>query len=126
MVAIIVIALIPIFHFLSDAYYDEGKKTISSYFFSAFLVGVCCLVVFNLTPWYILYFVLCWYISEIIYNIIRKLGWFYVGKTKWTDKLFRWLADTNQLTRGHYAHISFITKLMAAAGIFALFYTGKL
>jgi len=45
---------------------------------------------------------------------------FYVGTTKWTDKLLR------KIARDNASHISWITKLMAAAGVFALFYTGRL
>lgn len=120
MIEIIVITLIPVFHFLSDGFYDEGKKTLSSYFFSAFLAGICSLIVFDLNPWYILYLLLCWYIFEILYNIVRKLGWFYVGKTKWIDRLV-W-----KISFGNASHASFVLKLMAAAGIVALFYTGRL
>lgn len=126
MLEVITIGMLPVLHFVGDALYDEGRKQLSSYFKSAFLLGVCFITTYEPNIWYIPYLLLCWYVCEVIYNKIRKLGWFYVGKTKWEDRLLRFLADTNKLTRGHYEHISFITKLMAVAGIFGLFYTGRL
>jgi len=45
--------------------------------------------------------------------VILGLGLFYVGNTKWTDKLLRYICDTNSMTRTHYGHVSFVTKLMA-------------
>lgn len=116
------ILLLPVLWFLADAFYDQGKKLISSYFSSAFILCVCVIVGF----WNAVFLVLAWFLFDIIYNIVRKLNILYVGKTKWTDRLIRWLCDTNTFTRGHYTHVNFILKLFAAAGIFALFYNGKL
>ena len=124
------IVILPILWFLYSGFYDKGKKTLASVFLSAFLGGVCALFFVKLNWYYVLYFFLAWYILEIIYNIIRKLGWFYVGTTKLTDKLLRIICDKTPVlkyfTRGHYAHASFMLKLFAATGIFALFYTHKL
>ncbi len=118
MITLIIIALLPILGALMDGFQHEGKKLLGSFFKSAFLGVICYFLVLDLTLWHILYLLLCWWILfDPIYNKIRGEGMFYVGKTKWTDRLLRWAFRTNA------PHFSFITKLMAIAGIFALFYT---
>jgi len=114
MIAVITIALFPVLGALMDGFQHKGRKLLGSFFKSAFLGVICYFLVLNLTVWHILYLLLCWWILfDPIYNGIRKLGLFYVGKTKWTDRFLRWFCDTNQFTREQYSHISFITKLMA-------------
>lgn len=123
----IVIILFPIIGALMDGFQHSGKKLTASIFKTLFLGAIAYFLLLDLTIWYIVYLALCWWVLfDITYNITRKLNLFYVGTTKWTDRLLRWLCDTNQFTRGHYPHISFILKLMAVACIFALFYTGRL
>jgi len=127
LIAIIAITLLPVFWALSDGFYDEQKKLISSVFKLLSLACVCAFPYAPASIWAAVYFLLCWTIVfDITYNIVRKLDVFYVGKTKLTDKLLRWFCDTNGFTRGHYAHVSFFVKLFAAALIFAVFFTGKL
>jgi len=117
----IIIAIFPVLFALMDGFYDNKKKLTSS-IFKTLLLGVCAsFLLFDLTIWYMVYLALCYFLLfDITYNITRGLGLFYVGTTKWTDKLLRLVARTNA------PHLSFILKLMAAAGIVALFYTGKL
>ena len=118
---IAVIAIFPVLFALTDGFYDNKKKLTSS-IFKTLLLGVCAsFLLFDLTIWYIVYLALCYFVLfDITYNITRKLNLFYVGTTKWFDKLLRLVARTNA------PYLSFIIKLMAAAGIFALFYTGRL
>jgi len=121
---IIIISLLPVLGALMDGFQHEGGKMLSSFFKSAFLGMICYFLLLDLTIWYILYLLLCWWILfDPIYNGIRKLGLFYVGTTKWTDKFLRWMADTNQFTREQYSHISFITKLMALVLAIGLIFT---
>ena len=117
----IVIILFPVLLALLDGFYDNKKKLTSSIFKTLFL-GVCAsFLLFDLNGWHIVYLALCyWVLFDITYNIIRRQGIFYVGNTKWTDKLLRLIARTNA------PYLSAILKLMAIAGIFALFYTGRL
>jgi hypothetical protein len=114
----VIILLLPVIGALQDGFYDEGKKHLSSYFKGLFILGVCLLIPAGISWWYVLYFLLCWWVLfDVVYNLVRGLGLFYVGKTKWTDKLIRKVFRTNA------PHFSFITKLMAIGGIFAMFYT---
>ena len=117
----IVIILFPVLFALLDGFYDNKKKLTSS-IFKTLLLGVCAsFLLFDLGAWYVVYLALCyWVLFDPIYNKTRKLGLFYVGTTKWTDKLLMLIARTNA------PHLSAILRLMAAAGIVALFYTGKL
>jgi len=117
----IVIILFPVLFALSDGFYDNKKKLTSSIFKTLFL-GVCAsFLLFDLNGWYVVYLALCyWVLFDITYNIIRHLGIFYVGNTKWTDKLL-WT-----ISFGNASHASFTLKLMAIGGIVALFYTGRL
>lgn len=118
---IIIIALLPVLGALMDGFYDQKKKLTSSIFKTLFLVVIAYFLLLDLTGWYIVYLALCWWVLfDPIYNKIRSEGMFYVGKTKWTDKLLRLIARTNA------PYLSFILKLMAIACIFALFYTGRL
>lgn len=124
MINLIIISLLPVLGALMDGFQHEGKKLLGSFFKSAFLGVVCYFLVLDLTVWYVLYLLLCWWILfDPIYNGVRKLGWFYVGTTKWTDRLLMWLCDTNSMTREQYSHISFITKLMALAVAIGLIFT---
>jgi len=100
---------------LMDGFYDKGKKLLSSVFKSLFIGAVA--YSFTLQGDYktVIYFFLCWWVLfDIVYNIVRGLGLFYVGTTKWTDKLIRLAFRTNA------PHFSFITKLMATASAIAL------
>jgi len=93
---------------LADGFYDKGKKFLSSLFKSLSIGCIALLILLDGEWWHIVYFFLCWWVLfDVIYNIIRKLPLFYVGKTKWTDKLIRRIFGTNS------SHFSFITKLMA-------------
>jgi len=106
---------------LMDGFYDEKKKLISSLFKSLFIVGICYFLIREGDLWDVVYLLLCWWILfDIVYNIVRGIGMFYVGHTKWTDKLLRAIFRTNA------PHFSFVTKLMALAGVIAMFYTGKI
>jgi hypothetical protein len=117
----IVIILFPILGALMDGFQHEGKKLTASIFKTLFLGVIAYFLLLDLSLWYIVYLALCWWVLfDITYNITRKLNLFYVGTTKWTDKLLRLMARDNA------SHLSWILKLMAAAGIFALFYTGRL
>ena len=117
----IIIAILPILGALMDGFHHEGKKLTASVFKTLFLGVAASFLLLDLNGWYIVYLALCWWVLfDITYNIVRKLGLFYVGNTKWTDKLL-WIVSF-----GNASHASFILKLMAIAGIFALFYTGKL
>jgi hypothetical protein len=91
-----------------DGFYDEGKKFLSSIFKSLSIGAIAGVMLFDGTWKDIIYFLLCWWIIfDMVYNTVRGLGLFYVGKTKWTDRLIRWAFRTNA------PHFSFITKLMA-------------
>ena len=118
---IVIIAIFPVLFALMDGFYDNKKKLTSS-IFKTLLLGICAsFLLFDLGVWYVVYLALCYFLLfDITYNITRGLGLFYVGHTKWTDKLL-W-----EISFGNAPHLSFILKLMAAAGIFALFYTGRL
>ena len=117
----IVIILFPIVGALMDGFQHSGKKLTASIFKTLFLVGIAYFLLLDLTIWYVVYLALCWWVLfDITYNITRKLNLFYVGTTKWTDRLLRLIARTNA------PYLSFILKLMAVAGIVALFYTGRL
>ena len=117
----IVIILFPIVGALMDGFQHSGKKLTASIFKTLFLVGIAYFLLLDLGGWYIVHLALCWWVLfDITYNIVRKLNLFYVGHTKWTDKLL-WV-----ISFGNAPHLSFILKLMAVAGIVALFYTGKL
>lgn len=108
---------------LMDGFYDKGKKFLSSIFKSLFIGGVAIIPVFAHNGGYmdIIYLLLWWWILfDVVYNITRRISLFYVGRTKWTDKLLRWLCDTNSATRTHYSHVSFITKLMALVAAIGL------
>ena len=118
MINVIIIALLPVLGALMDGFQHEGRKLLGSFFKSAFLGVICYFLILDLTIWYVLYLLLCWWVLfDPIYNGVRKLGWFYVGKTKWTDRFLRWLCDKlpifNKFAKGQYSHVSFITKLMA-------------
>jgi hypothetical protein len=118
---IFIIPVLVVLGALQDGFYDEKKKLISSIFKSLFIASIGALFLFDSNYWHFLYLLLCWWVLfDPVYNIVRKLGLFYVGNTKWTDKLIRKVFRTNA------PHFSFITKLMAIGGIVALFYTGKL
>jgi len=110
-----VIYLIPILvlcNALMDGFYDEGKKFLSGIFKSLFIGGIALAIYLKGETWHIVYFLLCWWVLfDVIYNIIRKLPIFYVGKTKWTDKLIMSIFGANS------RHFSFITKLMALVTI---------
>ena len=118
---IAVIAIFPVLFALMDGFYDNKKKLTSS-IFKTLLLGICAsFLLFDLGVWYVVYLALCYFVLfDITYNITRKLNLFYVGTTKWTDRLLRLIARTNA------PYLSFILKLMAVAGIVALFYTGRL
>ena len=116
------IYLIPILVVLAalmDGFYDNGKKTLSSIFKTLFIgaIGACILLK---GEWiHILYFLLCWWVLfDVTYNIVRGLGLFYVGKTKWTDRLIRKIFRTNS------PHFSFMTKLMAVVLIIGMIVRG--
>ena len=124
MLAVILISLFPVLGALMDGFQHEGKKLFGSFFKSAFLGVICYFLILDLTAWYVVYLLLCWWVLfNPVYNAVRKLGMFYVGKTKWTDRLLRWLCDTNQFTREQYSHVSFITKLMALVIVIGLIFT---
>ena len=118
---IVIIAIFPVLFALMDGFYDNKKKLTSS-IFKTLLLGVCAsFLLFDLGVWYVVYLALCYFLLfDITYNITRGLGLFYVGHTKWTDKIL-WV-----ISFGNAPHISFILKLAAVAGIVALFYTGRL
>lgn len=98
-----------------DGFYDEGKKFLASFFKSLSIGAIAALILLNGEWWHIIYFLLCWWVLfDVAYNIVRGLGLFYVGKTKWTDKLIRKLFRTNS------PHFSFITKLMATTAAIGL------
>jgi len=121
MILFIFIPLIVIIGALMDGYQHSNRKLTGSIFKSIFLGSFA--LAFNLCgEWYhIIYFLLAWWVFfDPVYNIVRGDKLFYVGNTKWTDKLL-W-----KISFGNAPHASFILKLMAIAGIFALFYTGKL
>ena len=125
---VIIIALLPVLGALMDGFQHEGKKLLASFFKSAFLGAICYFLVLDLTLWYVLYLLLCWWVLfDPIYNKIRGSGLFYVGTTKWTDRLLRWLCDElpifNKFAKGQYSHISFITKLMALVAAIGLICT---
>lgn len=121
MEAVIVIALFPVIGALMDGLQHTGKKLYASIFKTLFLIQAAYFLTLDLSLWYVLYLALLWWILfDITYNITRKLGLFFVGNTKWTDKLL-W-----KISFGNASHASFVLKLMAIAGIIALFYTGKL
>ena len=106
---------------LMDGFYDEGKKFLSSIFKSLFIGGVAIIPVLDGGYMDIIYLLLWWWILfDVIYNVTLKTKLFYVGNTKWTDRLLRWLCDTNSMTRTHYGHVSFMTKLMALAAAIGL------
>jgi len=93
---------------LMDGFYDNGKKTLSSIFKSLFIGAIAYGLTLQGDYIAVIYFFLCWWILfDVVYNITRKLGLFYVGHTKWTDKLI-W-----EISFGNASHFSFITKLMA-------------
>ena len=118
---IVIITILPILGALMDGFQHSGRKLTASIFKTLFLGVVASFLLFDLSVWHVVYLALCWWILfDIIYNIVRKQKLFYVGTTKWTDKLLR------KIARDNASHISWITKLMAAAGVFALFYTGRL
>ena len=118
MTTIIIIALLPVLGALMDGFQHEGRKLLGSFFKSAFLGVIAYFLILDLTLWYILYLLLCWWVLfDPIYNKIRGEGMFYVGTTKWTDKLLRWAFRTNA------PHFSFITKLMALAAAIGLIFT---
>ena len=112
------IYLIPILVILAalmDGLQHSNRKLIGSFFKSAFILGIGLTFIFSSDYQDFIYLLLCWWILfDPIYNKIRGEGMFYVGKTKWTDRLLRWMFRTNA------PHASFITKLMALAGIIAL------
>jgi len=121
MVVIIAIALFPVLGALMDGFQHEGKKLTASVFKSLFLACICVFLASQEGLWHVLYLLLCWWVLfDPVYNKTRKLALLYVGNTKWTDKLL-W-----KISFGNASHASFILKLMAIGGIFALFYTGKL
>lgn len=95
-----------------DGFYDKGKKFLSSIFKSLFIV----VAGYAIGKWWgILYLALIWWVLfDPIYNLVRGLPLFYVGNTKWTDKLIIRIFHENS------PHISFITKLMALATTVAL------
>ena len=118
MTTLIIIALLPVLGALMDGFQHEGKKLLGSFFKSAFLGVICYFLVLDLTLWHVLYLLLCWWILfDPIYNKIRGLGMFYVGNTKWTDRLLIRIFRTNA------PHFSFITKLMALAAAIGLIFT---
>jgi len=129
-----VIYLLPILVILGalmDGFYDEGKKLLSSTFKSLFIGCISLLVVPRGNYMHIIYFLLCWWVLfDIIYNIVRKQKLFYVGNTKWTDKLLRWACDNipvlKKFTRGNYLHVSFITKLMALTAAVGMILKGAI
>ena len=93
---------------LMDGFYDEGKKFMASLFKSLSIGAIAIGLLLDGEYWHIIYFLLCWWVLfDIVYNITRRLGLFYVGKTKWTDRLIRSIFGTNS------SHFSFITKLMS-------------
>lgn len=98
-----------------DGFYDEGKKFLASFFKSLSIGAIAALILFRGEWWHIVIFILCWWVLfDVVYNIVRKLNPFYVGKTKWTDRLIRWAFRTNA------PHFSFITKLMALVAVIGL------
>ena len=98
-----------------DGFYDEGKKFLSSFFKSLFIGGVALAIYLDGGWQHIVYFLLCWWVLfDVVYNIVRGLPLFYVGDTKWTDKLITFIF------RGNSGHFSFITKLMALGAAIGL------
>ena len=103
---------------LMDGFYDEGEKLLSSLFKSLSIGVIALLILLDGEWWHIVYFLLCWWIIfDMVYNVVRGIGLFYVGKTKWTDKLIRRIFGTNS------SHFSFITKLMALVAAIGLWRT---
>jgi len=113
-----VIWLVPILVVLAalmDGFYDKGKKFLSSFFKSLSIGAIAGLIILDGEWWHIIYFILCWWVLfDIVYNVTRGIGLFYVGNTKWTDRLIRAVFRTNS------PHFSFMTKLMALALIIGM------
>jgi hypothetical protein len=119
MILKIVIPFLVVLGALNDGFYDNKKKGLSSVFKSAFIACICLFLALPAGLWHVVYLLLCWWVLfDPVYNKVRGLGLFYVGNTKWTDKLL-W-----KISFGNASHASFITKLMAIAGIIAIFYNG--
>jgi len=96
MIIIIIIPSLVVFGALMDGFQHEGKKLIGSVFKSLFIACIGALFLFDANYWHIVYLLLCWWmLFDPVYNIVRKLGLFYVGNTKWTDKLIRKVFRTN-------------------------------
>jgi len=123
MILKILFPVIVILAALMDGYQHSNRKLTGSFFKTLFLFAIAYGFYLCASFYSILYLFLCWVLLfDVVYNITRGELILYVGKTKWTDRLLRWLCDTNRATRGHYTHVSLLIKLVAAAGIFALYY----
>lgn len=118
MILFIIMPILVIAGALMDGFQHSNRKLTGSFFKTLFLIGIALGFYFKGEGYHIVYFFLCWWVLfDPIYNPIRGKKPFYVGTTKWTDRLLRWLCDElpifNKFAKGQYSHISFITKLMA-------------
>jgi hypothetical protein len=97
--------LLSILLILTEAFYEAyGDKTISgsvefinralaAMFFLMFMIGVQNPVVVDIPLWKAVlgYLFLREAIFDYMYNWVANLDWWYIGKTKFRDKFYRWL-----------------------------------
>lgn len=121
-----------IFQIVFDALGDSTKNKFRQHFYQVMMI-ISLFMAFNLVLkfgyeidfWRIIlgYVLLRYAIFDILYNVLSKLSWCYIGNTSYYDKVLKWI--TRDILKVYPSHFFFLTKLIAfltATGIFQLFY----
>lgn len=112
---------------ISDAFYDNGSKTLSGVFefilkavmtlvVLLWIYGIDSVFVYDLPLWQLIggYVLLRFALFDAVYNLVRGLRIFYIGNSKIYDKLLGWFFRWSGIHSVHFlAMFKFIALLIS-------------